>query len=115
MTPRRPAVERSDHVLSGAVRSCAPDTARERALDSLPPALYQGPSAREEVKPVVTRLVVTGAAVGSLVLLAGAVMLVVRLAQPTEYPVDLSRPSDREIVGPGRQIRVAYDPYEGKS
>jgi len=76
--------------------------------------LYQGPSAREEVKPVVTRLVVTGAAVGSLLLLAGAVMLVVRLAQPTEYPVDLSRPSDREIVGPGGEIRVAYDPYEGK-
>lgn len=56
----------------------------ERALDRLPPALYQGPSASEEVKPVVARLVVFGAAVGSLALLAGAVMLVLRLAQPTE-------------------------------
>jgi hypothetical protein len=69
------------------------------ALDSLPPALYQGPSVSEEVKPVVTRLVVLGAAVGSLALLAGAVMLVLRLAQPTEYPVDLSRDPDGEIVG----------------
>jgi len=69
------------------------------ALDSLPPALYQGPSVSEEVKPVVTRLVVLGAAVGSLALLAGAVTLVLRLAQPTEYPVDLSREPDGEIVG----------------
>jgi len=61
--------------------------------------LYQGPSAREEVKPVVARLVVFGAAVGSLALLAGAVILVLRLAQPTEYPVDLSRAPDGEIVG----------------
>jgi hypothetical protein len=60
--------------------------------------LYQGPSASEEVKPVVARLVVFGAAVGSLALLAGAVMLVLRLAQPTEYPVDRSRDPDGEIV-----------------
>jgi len=86
-------------------------TVRERALDSLPPALYQGPSAREEVKPVVTRLVVAGAAVGSLALLAGAVMLVLRLAHPTEYPIDPSRWS---VVSPGGQIRVAYEPSAGK-
>ena len=36
------------------------------------------------MKPVVTRLVVFGAAVGSLALLAGAVRLVVRLAPPTD-------------------------------
>jgi hypothetical protein len=121
--------------------------------------LYQGPSASEEVKPVVARLAVFGAAVGSLALLAGAVMLVLRLAQPTEYPVDRSRDPDGEIVGRGAkvepgailltseppgsgvvpvvvtkdtrimlgtiegwmndvraggQIKVAYDPYEGK-
>lgn len=55
--------------------------------------------ASEDVKPVVARLVVFGAAVGSLALLAGAVMLVLRMAQPTEYPVDLSRAPDGEIVG----------------
>src|SRR5258707_7442161 len=33
MTPRRPAVERSDHVLSGAVRSCAPDRGHPPPLD----------------------------------------------------------------------------------
>ena len=80
------------------------------ALDSLPPALYQGasvpwrnverrPGTGEDVKTVAARLLVLGAAVGSMALLAGAVMLVLRLAQPTEYPVDLSRGTDGEIVG----------------
>jgi len=79
----------------------------EPALDSLQPALYQGPSVCEEVKPVVTRLVVFGAAVGSLALLAGAVMLVLRLAQPTEYPVDRLRPPDGEIVGRVASVKAA--------
>jgi hypothetical protein len=81
--------------------------------------LYQGPSASEEVKPVVARLVVFGAAVGSLALLAGAVMLVLRLAQPTEYPVDLSRAPDGEIVGrvakiePGAILLTSEPPGSG--
>jgi hypothetical protein len=81
--------------------------------------LYQGPSAREEVKPVVTRLVVFGAAVGSLVLLAGAVMLVLRLAQPTEYPVDRTRDPDGEMVGrvakvePGTILLTSEPPGSG--
>ena len=40
-----------------------------------------------------------GAAVGSLALLAGAVMLVLRLEQPPEYPIDRSRDPDGELVG----------------
>jgi hypothetical protein len=81
--------------------------------------LYQGPSASEEVKPVVARLVVFGAAVGSLALLAGAVMLVLRLAQPTEYPVDLSRDPDGELVGrvakvePGAILLTSEPPGSG--
>jgi hypothetical protein len=81
--------------------------------------LYQGPSASEEVKPVVARLVVFGAAVGSLALLAGAVMLVLRLAQPTEYPVDRSRIPDGEIVGrvakvePGAILLTSEPPGSG--
>ena len=51
------------------------------------------------MKAVVARFVVFGAAVGSLVLLAGAVMLVLRVAQPPEYPVDRSRDPDGELVG----------------
>jgi hypothetical protein len=81
--------------------------------------LYQGPSAREEVKPVVTRLVVFGAAVGSLVLLAGSVMLVLRLTQPTEYPVDRTRDPDGEMVGrvakvePGTILLTSEPPGSG--
>jgi hypothetical protein len=81
--------------------------------------LYQGPSASEEVKPVVARLAVFGAAVGSLALLAGAVMLVLRLAQPTEYPVDRSRDPDGEIVGrvakvePGAILLTSEPPGSG--
>ena len=51
------------------------------------------------MKAVVARFVVFGAAVGSLALLAGAVMLVLRVAQPPEYPVDRSRDPDGELVG----------------
>lgn len=51
------------------------------------------------MKAVVAHLVVFGAAVGSLALLAGAVMLVLRVAQPPEYPVDRSRDPDGELVG----------------
>jgi len=66
------------------------------------------------VKPVVTRLVVFGAAVGSLALLAGAVTLVLRLAPPTEYPVDLSIEGWINDLRPSGQIKVADDLYEEK-
>ena len=52
-------------------------------------------------------------------LLAGAVMLVLRLAQPTEYPVDLARDPDGEIVGrvakvePGTILLTSEPPGSG--
>ncbi len=63
----------------------------EPALDSLPPGIVSGAIHREEVKPVVTRLVVFGAAVGGLSLLAGAAIPIVRPAQAAAPAIDALR------------------------
>ncbi len=63
----------------------------------------RGHQASEEVKPVVARLVVFGAAVGSLALLAGAVTLIVRPGQPTDHAVDplrLAQATDSADIAP---------------
>ena len=51
------------------------------------------------MKRLLFHLLVAGAAVGSLALLAGAVMLVLRPAQPTENPIDPSRDPAGEVAG----------------
>jgi hypothetical protein len=51
------------------------------------------------VKRLVIRLLVVVAGIGSLALIAGAVMLVFRQAQPSENPIDRSRDPAGEVAG----------------
>jgi len=57
------------------------------------------------VNPVATRLLVAGAIAASLALLVGAVMLVIRLAQPPDYQLS-GRSPDGEIVGRVAQVEA---------
>jgi hypothetical protein len=62
-----------------------------------------GALATAGMKPLLRRLIMVGAALASVAVLVGAILLVLRLAQPPDYPLSGRNP-DGEIVGRLAQV-----------
>jgi hypothetical protein len=62
-----------------------------------------GALATAGMKPLLSRLIMVGAALASVVVLVGAILLVLRLAQPPDYPLSGRNP-DGEVVGRLAQV-----------